>query len=74
MKTLLERLIKLTGKIKTVEAVAGALHRRRGHEPEATSRKGLAGPLVRNGIPAFVIGSVAIAGLRHRWAKHQDRG
>lgn len=74
MKTLLERLIKLTGEIKTVEAVAEPPRRRRGHEPEATSRKRLTGPLVRNGIPALVIGSVAVAGLRHRWAKHQDRG
>ena len=51
MKTLLERLIKLTSQIKTVEAVADAPHRGRGHEPEATTRKGLAGPLVRKGIP-----------------------
>ncbi len=40
MKTLLERLIKLTSQIKTVEAVADAPHRGRGHEPEATTRKG----------------------------------
>jgi len=74
MKTLLERLIKLTSQIKTVEAVADAPHRGRGHEPEATTRKGLAGPLVRKGIPALVIGSMAVAGLRHRRATHQARG
>jgi hypothetical protein len=73
MKSLLERLIKLTGQIKTVEAVADAPHRRRGHVPEATTRKGLAGPLVRKGIPAVVIGSLAVAGLRHHWARHQAR-
>jgi len=71
MKSLLERLIKLTGQIKTVEAVADAPHRRRGRVPEETTRKG---DLVRKGIPAVVIGSLAVAGLRHRRARHQARG
>jgi hypothetical protein len=73
MKTLLERLIKLTSQIKTAEAVVEAPHRRRGHEPEATTGKELGGPLVRKGIPAFVIGSVAVVGLRHHLAKRQSR-
>jgi len=74
MKTLLERLIKLTAQIKTAEAVADAPHRRRGREPETTTRQGLAGPLMRKGISAIVIGSVAVAGLRRRLARHQVRG
>jgi len=74
MKTLLERLIKLTGQIKTVEAVADTPRRRRGREPEATTRKGLADHLIHKGIPAFVMGSVAVAGLRRRRARHQARG
>ncbi|MDX6252165.1 MAG: hypothetical protein QOF10_5525 [Kribbellaceae bacterium] len=71
MKKVLEHLSKLSGRIKLAEDIA-APHKRRGrHEPEATTKKGFAGRLVRNGIPALVIGSVAAAGFRRRRAKHQ---
>jgi hypothetical protein len=74
MKKVLEHLSKLSGRIKLAENIADAHHTRRGrHEPEATTKKGFAGRLVRNGISALVIGSVAAAGFRRRRAKHQGR-
>jgi hypothetical protein len=74
MKKVLEHLSKLSGRIKLAEDIADAHHTRRGrHEPRATTKKGFAGRLVRNGISALVIGSVAAAGFRRRRAKHQGR-
>lgn len=72
MHTMLEHLNKLAGRIKKVEEVAEAMHRiREQHESEATTEKKSAGFLARNGIPALVIGSVALVGLRRRRARNQ---
>jgi len=55
MKTMLQHLRKLSGWILAVE----------------TTKKGLARPLVRKGIPAVLIGSVAFAGLRRHRARRR---
>jgi len=72
---MIERLIQLAGRLKTAEDVVDALRGRQGRqEPQATTDKGSAGRLVRKGIPALVIGSVAVAGFRRHRARHQARG
>jgi hypothetical protein len=71
-RVMIERLIQLASRLKVVEDVADVPHGRRGrHEPKASTQKGSAqkgsaGRLVRKGIPALVIGSVAVAEFRRR--------